>query len=397
MTSSTRAQARQLLTTALGLGAEFRPGQLEAIEASSSGARACSSCSATGWGKSVVYFIATRLLREHGAGPTCSSSPAARADAQPDPDGRAARHSGAHDQQREHATTGMRSRRTSRATLSTSCSSRPSGSATTRFHDRGARRDPARHRPARRRRGALHLATGATTSGPTTAGSSRVVRLLPRERARARARLRRPTTASIADIARAARARPRRRSAARSPARACALQSIDLPDQAERLAWLATVHSASCRGRGIVYCLTVADADRVASWLRSSGIDAERVQRRDSTRRARAARGRAAARTSQGARRDRRARHGVRQAGPRLRRPLPAPGLAVAYYQQIGRAGRALDDAIACAAARSGRGRDPGLLRLHRVPRRMRRSVGCSRSSRPSRVSSCAASRRRST
>ena len=29
----------------------------------------------TGWGKSAVYFVATALLREHGAGPTLIVSP----------------------------------------------------------------------------------------------------------------------------------------------------------------------------------------------------------------------------------------------------------------------------------------------------------------------------------
>ena len=38
----------------------------------------------TGWGKSLVYWIATRVLRDRGEGPTVIISPAARADAQPD-------------------------------------------------------------------------------------------------------------------------------------------------------------------------------------------------------------------------------------------------------------------------------------------------------------------------
>ena len=37
----------------------------------------------TGWGKSAVYFVATRMLREAGAGPTADRLAAARADAQP--------------------------------------------------------------------------------------------------------------------------------------------------------------------------------------------------------------------------------------------------------------------------------------------------------------------------
>jgi superfamily II DNA helicase RecQ len=51
------------------------------------------------------------------------------------------------------------------------------------------------------------------------------------------------------------------------------LQTIRLADQSERLAWLAD-HLPRLPGSGIVYCLTTADCDRVAAWLRQKGIDA---------------------------------------------------------------------------------------------------------------------------
>ena len=51
------------------------------------------------------------------------------------------------------------------------------------------------------------------------------------------------------------------------------LDAIPLRDQAERLAWLAE-HLPAMPGAGIVYCLTVADTQRVAGWLRGQGIDA---------------------------------------------------------------------------------------------------------------------------
>ena len=60
------SDARRLLTTALGDGVEFRPGQLEAIEALVERRSRLLVVQATGWGKSVVYFIATKLLRERG-------------------------------------------------------------------------------------------------------------------------------------------------------------------------------------------------------------------------------------------------------------------------------------------------------------------------------------------
>lgn len=53
-----------------------------------------------------------------------------------------------------------------------------------------------------------------------------------------------------------------------------ALQSMVLSDQASRLAWLAQV-IPTLAGTGIVYTLTVRDAEQVARWLSLSGIDAK--------------------------------------------------------------------------------------------------------------------------
>lgn len=55
--------------------AMFRPGQWEAIEALVARRAQLLVVERTGWGKSSVYFIATRLLREQGAGPTLIVSP----------------------------------------------------------------------------------------------------------------------------------------------------------------------------------------------------------------------------------------------------------------------------------------------------------------------------------
>jgi ATP-dependent DNA helicase RecQ len=52
-----------------------------------------------------------------------------------------------------------------------------------------------------------------------------------------------------------------------------ALQAIKLSDQAERLAWLAQ-HLPELPGTGIIYCLTVADCERVTKWLQQNRIDA---------------------------------------------------------------------------------------------------------------------------
>ncbi|MCX8063532.1 MAG: hypothetical protein N3D16_13205, partial [Anaerolineales bacterium] len=52
--------------------------------------------------------------------------------------------------------------------------------------------------------------------------------------------------------------------------RSLQLQNIVLPSQAERLAWLAD-HLDALPGSGIIYPLTVADAERVARWLQAKG------------------------------------------------------------------------------------------------------------------------------
>src|SRR5258707_12011433 len=56
--------------------------------------------------------------------------------------------------------------------------------------------------------------------------------------------------------------------------RSLRLQNLSLPDQASRLAWLAR-ELPRLPGSGIVYTLTVRDADRVAEWLRAHGIAVE--------------------------------------------------------------------------------------------------------------------------
>lgn len=48
----------------------FRDGQLESILALVERRARLLLVQRTGWGKSAVYFIASRLLRERGAGPT---------------------------------------------------------------------------------------------------------------------------------------------------------------------------------------------------------------------------------------------------------------------------------------------------------------------------------------
>ncbi|PDW04334.1 RecQ family ATP-dependent DNA helicase [Candidatus Viridilinea mediisalina] len=76
MAHDTFTHALALLRTALAdPQAEFRLGQWEAIELLVDQRARLLVVERTGWGKSLVYFMATRLLRERGAGPTLLISP----------------------------------------------------------------------------------------------------------------------------------------------------------------------------------------------------------------------------------------------------------------------------------------------------------------------------------
>lgn len=71
----TLAQATRWLQETLGTDATFRDGQWEAIAALVEGHQRVLVVQRTGWGKSMVYFMATRLLRVQGKGPTILISP----------------------------------------------------------------------------------------------------------------------------------------------------------------------------------------------------------------------------------------------------------------------------------------------------------------------------------
>ena len=68
------SRATAILKNLYGENARFRPGQYEAIERTIKEKRLL-VVQKTGWGKSLVYFICTKLLREEGAGVTLVISP----------------------------------------------------------------------------------------------------------------------------------------------------------------------------------------------------------------------------------------------------------------------------------------------------------------------------------
>ncbi|MCA1706473.1 MAG: DEAD/DEAH box helicase, partial [Actinobacteria bacterium] len=120
------------------------------------------------------------------------------------------------------------------------------------------------------------------------------------------------------------------------------LSVIDnLPSQPERMAWLAE-HLPQLPGSGIIYTLTIRDADRLAGWLQQRGLDAlaysgdheteDRVQAEEMLL-------------------DNRVKVIVATSALGMGFDKPdvgfvihyqSPSSAIAYYQQVGRAGRAV-------------------------------------------------------
>ena len=71
-----RTRATDVLRRLVGRpDADFRDGQLEAVEALVGRRRRVLVVQRTGWGKSAVYFVSTALRRQEGAGPTVIVSP----------------------------------------------------------------------------------------------------------------------------------------------------------------------------------------------------------------------------------------------------------------------------------------------------------------------------------
>src|SRR5437762_11099265 len=70
-----KENALALLQQMLGPTAEFRDGQWEAIELAANRRQRLLVVQRTGWGKSIVYFLAAKILRDAGAGPTLLISP----------------------------------------------------------------------------------------------------------------------------------------------------------------------------------------------------------------------------------------------------------------------------------------------------------------------------------
>ena len=358
------ARAERLLRDMLGPRATFHEGQREAIRAIVEDRARVLVVQRTGWGKSLVYFVATRLLRDRGAGPTLLISPLLSL---------------------------MRNQIEMATRIGVRAHSINSGNAVewpavrqALAHDacdvllispeRLANHDFIRETLPLIRRGIglfvvdeahcisdwghdfrpdyrriVRIVGGLPPSVPvlatTATANDRVVRDVAEQLASVRPPKRRlpwwlsgrPNAPSPMPLTvqRGPLARPSLR-----------LQVLRLGDQAERLAWLAE-NVPALPGAGIIYCLTVGDCVRVSAWLALHGVDAPAYHAKlpGATR---------AALEQRLLRNEVKALVATVALGMGFDKPdlgfvvhFQRPGSVVAYYQQIGRAGRALDDAHA--------------------------------------------------
>lgn len=343
-----KANAEQLLKTALGNpSAAFREGQWEAIDAIVNHRQKLLVVQRTGWGKSSVYFISTKIFRDRGLGPTIIVSPLLAL---------------MRNQIESARNLGIKAE-TMNSTNSddwTAVTQRmlndeidcllisPERLANDRFIETVLQPIADRiglmvideahcisdwghdFRPDYRRIVSIlqQLPPNTPVLGTTATANNRVVADIQTQ---------------LGDI------RIQRGPLTRE---SLALQTQVLPDQASRLAWLAQV-IPTLEGTGIVYTLTVRDAEQVAQWLSDQGIDAKAYHGSVQT---------AGFENSNQYRQHLEAELlnnnlkvlvattalGMGYDKPDLSFVIhyQAPGSIVAYYQQVGRAGRGIQRAV---------------------------------------------------
>ncbi len=342
-----RPDAERVLRALVGReDAELRDDQWAAIEALVVGRRRVLVVQRTGWGKSAVYFVATALLRSRGSGPTVIVSPLLAL---------------MRDQIAAAARAGIRAMTINSANVAEweqvhaavargdvdvlLCSPE-------RLNNPGFREEvlPRLARDAglvvideahcisdwghdfrpdyRRIRDLLAgLPPGIGVLATTATANARVTRDVADQLARQDEEVL---------VLRGALDRP-----------SLHLGVVRLPDQARRLAWLAeNLTDLAGSGSGIVYCLTVAAAEDVARALRSAGHDARAYTGRTEP---------VERETLEADLKDNRVTALVATSalGMGFDKPdlgfvvhLGAPPSPIAYYQQVGRAGRAVARAV---------------------------------------------------
>ena len=345
----TRNEAQELLRVALDdAEAKFRDGQWEAIDAIVNHQQKLFVVQRTGWGKSSVYFISTRILRDRGAGLTVIVSPLLavmrnQITAAERLGIRATTINSANQGEWEAITEQLLNDQFDAVLISPE-----------RFANEGFVETVML--PLANRIGLLVVDEAHCISDwghdfrPDYRRIVNVLRQLPPNMpvlgttATANNRVLEDVQDQLGDI------QIQRGTLARE---SLALQTITLNDQAARLAWLAQ-HVPNLEGTGIVYVLTKRDADQVARWLCQHGVDARayysgitgdafddanayRIHLEDLL-----------------LNNDIKVLVATVALGMGYDKPdlafvihFQAPGSVVAYYQQVGRAGRGIDRAVA--------------------------------------------------
>jgi ATP-dependent DNA helicase RecQ len=333
-------RALELLRLGSGLkSATFRDGQKEAISHIVEGRGRLLVVQRTGWGKSFVYFIATKLLREEGHGPALLISPllalmrnqllaAGRMGV------RAATINSDNQDEWDDVESRIRSNaldillispeRLANERFRTQVLSRVAGQISLLVIDEAHCISDWGHdfRPHYRllERIVRALPPNLRLLATTATANNRVMSDL------------RNVLGPQLDVSRGDLNRP-----------SLMLQTIRLSTQEERMAWLAEQLS-TLPGSGIVYTLTIRDAIRVADWLKSRGIHVEAYSSRTEDRREKL----------EQALLDNKVKALVATTALGMGFDKPdlafvihyqTPGSVVAYYQQVGRAGRALESA----------------------------------------------------
>tara|TARA_R110000772_G_scaffold127818_4_gene235204 strand:- start:31349 stop:33445 length:2097 start_codon:yes stop_codon:yes gene_type:complete len=265
-----KQDAERLLQQALrSPAAQFRDGQWEAIDALVNQRKKLLVVQRTGWGKSSVYFIATRLLRDKGFGPTIIISPLLalmrnQIEAAERLGIRAITMNSTNSKQNAELTRKVLSDQIDCLLIS------PERLANERFAEEVLE-------PIAERIGLLVVDEAHCISDwghdfrPDYRRLLNILRQMPPNMpvlgttATANDRVIQDVVDQLGDI-----------EVMRGPLvrESLALQTTTLPDQASRLAWLAQT-IPTLNGAGIVYVLTKRDAEQVKEWLVSQGIDAQ--------------------------------------------------------------------------------------------------------------------------
>ena len=328
-----------LLQKMIGEDKDFRPGQWEAIEAVAIKKQRAFVVQRTGWGKSLVYFLATKLLREQGSGPTVLISPllslmrnqiemAGRIGI------RAFTINSANKEEWESIEEALAKDECDLMLISPERLNNEhflkevlpqiSGRIGLFVVDEAHCISDWGHdfRPDYRRivRIVQMLPKGVPVLGTTATANDRVVKDV-------QAQLGPELTVHRGPLAR----------------ESLRLQNIRLSNQSERLAWLAE-NLPKFKGSGIIYCLTVADTERVTGWLKQKGFSAEAYHAGDDGNMDRPALEQAFLNN------EIKILVATVALGMGFDKPdidfvihFQRPGSVVAYYQQVGRAGRAVE------------------------------------------------------